>query len=83
MRHDIQTIKNLYAAAEGDGLDVGKFISFFSEDAYVRDIPTDMEFRGTDIAVNRLSNGTPYRLPRGTPASGCIGSARVGLELSI
>ena len=51
MRHDIQTIKNLYAAAEGDGLDVSKFVSFFSEDAYVRDIPTDMEFRGTDIAM--------------------------------
>ncbi|WP_246730777.1 ketosteroid isomerase [Rhizobium leguminosarum] len=51
MRDDIYTIKELYAAAEGDGLDVGKFVSFFSEDAYVRDIPTDMEFRGKDIAM--------------------------------
>jgi hypothetical protein len=34
-------------------------------------------------SVNRRRNGTPYRLPKGTPASGCIGSARVGLELSI
>ncbi|KAF5884302.1 MULTISPECIES: ester cyclase [Rhizobium] len=51
MRDDIHTIKELYAAAEGDGLDVGKFVSFFSEDAYVRDIPTDMEFRGKDIAM--------------------------------
>ncbi len=33
--------------------------------------------------VNRHRNGTPYRLPKGTPASGCIGSARVGPELSI
>lgn len=33
--------------------------------------------------VNRRCNGTPYRLPKGTPASGCIGSARVGPELSI
>ena len=33
--------------------------------------------------VNRRRNGTPYRLPKGTPASGCIGSARVGPELSI
>ncbi|MBB4243857.1 LacI family DNA-binding transcriptional regulator, partial [Rhizobium tropici] len=31
-------------------------------------------------AVNRRCNGTPYRLPKGTPASGCIGSARVGPE---
>jgi ketosteroid isomerase-like protein len=51
MRDDIHTIKELYAAAEGNGLDVGKFVSFFSEDAYVRDIPTDMEFRGKDIAM--------------------------------
>ncbi|WP_027668441.1 ester cyclase [Rhizobium leguminosarum] len=51
MRDNIHTIKELYAAAEGDGLDVGKFVSFFSEDAYVRDIPTDMEFRGKDIAM--------------------------------
>ncbi|WP_281410832.1 SDR family oxidoreductase [Rhizobium laguerreae] len=35
------------------------------------------------IDVNRHRNGTPYRLPKGTPASGCIGSARVGPELSI
>ncbi|MBY4615695.1 transposase [Rhizobium redzepovicii] len=33
--------------------------------------------------VNRLGNGTPYRLPKVTPASGCIGSARVGPELFI
>ena len=34
-------------------------------------------------AVNRHCNGTPYRLSKGTPPSGCVGSARVGLELSI
>ena len=51
MRDDIHMIKELYAAAEGDGLDVGKFVSFFSEDAYVRDVPTNMEFRGKDIAM--------------------------------
>ncbi|MCF6367443.1 ester cyclase [Rhizobium halophilum] len=51
MRDDIQTIKELYAAAEGDGLDVAKFVSSFSEDGYVRDVPTETEFRGTDIAL--------------------------------
>lgn len=35
------------------------------------------------LDVKRHRNGTPYRLPKGTPASGCIGSARVGPELSI
>jgi hypothetical protein len=38
---------------------------------------------GEGLNVNRRRNGTPYRLPKGTPASGCIGSARVGPELSI
>lgn len=41
-------------------------------------------FAGTvNEFVNRRRNGTPYRLPKGTPASGCMGSARVGPELSI
>jgi ketosteroid isomerase-like protein len=51
MKDEIYMIKELYASAEGDGLDLGKFVSFFSEDAYVRDIPTNMEFRGKDIAM--------------------------------
>ena len=37
----------------------------------------------SDPHVNRRRNGTPYRLPKGTPASSCIGSARVGPGLSI
>ncbi len=51
MRDDIRTIKELYAAAEGDGLDVARFVSCFSENAYVRDVPTETEFRGSDIAL--------------------------------
>ena len=38
---------------------------------------------GVAPSVNRRRNGTPYRLPKGTPASSCIGSARVGPGLSI
>ncbi|MDK4705020.1 glycogen/starch synthase, partial [Rhizobium sp. CNPSo 4062] len=34
------------------------------------------------VHVNRRRNGTPYRLPKGTPPYGCMGSARVGPELS-
>ena len=51
MRDDIQMIRELYAAAEGDGLDEAKFVSFFAEDAYVRDIPTQKDFRGEDIGM--------------------------------
>ena len=61
MRDDMQMIKELYAAAEGDVLDVGKFVSFFSEDAYVRDIPTNMEFRGKDIAA--VASGMAQAFP--------------------
>lgn len=51
MRNNVATIKDLYAAAEGDALDLTRFVSCFSDDAYVRDVPTAMEFRGEDIAM--------------------------------
>lgn len=35
------------------------------------------------LAVNRRRNGTLIGSPKGTPASSCIGSARVGPGLSI
>lgn len=43
----------------------------------------DQGANGYGGSVNRRRNGTPYRLPKGTPASSCIGSARVGPGLSI
>jgi ketosteroid isomerase-like protein len=51
MNDNIQTIKTLYAAAEGHSLDLETFLSCFAQDAYVRNIPAGMEFRGPDIAV--------------------------------
>ena len=51
MSHNIQTIRDLYAAAEGNALDLEKFVSFFSPDSYVRNIPAGVEFRGENIAV--------------------------------
>jgi ketosteroid isomerase-like protein len=51
MQNDHEMIRDLYAAAEGDTLDLAKFVSFFADDGYVRDIPTDTEFRGQDIAL--------------------------------
>jgi ketosteroid isomerase-like protein len=51
MQNDHQMIKDLYAAAEGQTLDLSRFVSFFSEDGYVRNVPTEMEFRGSDIAM--------------------------------
>lgn len=51
MQSDIEMIRELYASAEGATLDTAKFASFFSEDAYVRNVPAQMDFRGNDIAL--------------------------------
>lgn len=51
MSDNTQAIRDLYAAAEGSSLDLESFLSFFSEDAYVRNVPAGMEFRGRDIAM--------------------------------
>lgn len=50
MSDNIQTIRDLYAAAEGHSLDLETFLSFFSADAYVRNVPAGAEFHGQDIA---------------------------------
>ena len=51
MSDNIKMIKDLYAAAEGHSLDLERFLSCFSDDAYVRNIPTGTDFRGPDIAL--------------------------------
>jgi hypothetical protein len=43
------TIRELYAAAEGQGTDIEKFVSMFSDEGYMRDAASGMEFRGKDI----------------------------------
>src|SRR5918999_4623947 len=44
-----EIIRELYAAAEGQGKDIEKFVSFFSEEGYMCDIPSGMKFRGQAI----------------------------------
>lgn len=51
MSGNIQVIRELYAAAEGQTLDLAKFVSSFSQDSYVRNMPAGMEFRGENIAL--------------------------------
>ena len=51
MSDNMQTIRDLYAAAEGASLDLETFLSFFSSDAYVRNVPAGAEFRGQDISL--------------------------------
>lgn len=51
MSSPTQLIRELYAAAEGLTLDLKKFVSCFSDDSYVRNVPTGQEFRGEEIAM--------------------------------
>lgn len=51
MQDDLHLIRELYAAAEGETLDLTRFVSFFADEGYVRNVPADMEFRGSDIAL--------------------------------
>lgn len=51
MQDYLQLIRDLYAAAEGETLDLSRFVSFFADDGYVRNVPAEMEFRGSDIAM--------------------------------
>jgi hypothetical protein len=44
-----EIIRGLYAAAEGQGKDIEKFVSIFSEEGYMCDIPSGMKFRGQAI----------------------------------
>lgn len=45
------TIQKLYASAEATSLDIEAFLSCFWQDGYARDIPTQTDFRGSDIAL--------------------------------
>ena len=42
-------IRELYAAAEGQGMDIQKFVSMFSDEGYMRDVPSGIDFRGQAI----------------------------------
>ncbi len=44
-----EIIRELYAVAEGPGMDAEKFVSLFSEEGYMHDIPSGTKFRGKAI----------------------------------
>lgn len=46
-----KTIRTLYAAAEADGKDTGKFISLFSDNGYFLDVPTGKRYLGSEVGV--------------------------------
>jgi ketosteroid isomerase-like protein len=44
-----EIIRKLYAAGEGSGIDTEKFVSFFSKEGYMYDVPSGTKFRGKAI----------------------------------
>ena len=56
-----EIIRKLYAAAEGPGKDFEKFVSFFSEEGYMYDIPSGTKFRGKAIgdSIAALASAFP------------------------
>ena len=56
-----EIIRKLYAAAEGPGMDTEKFVSFFSEEGYMYDIPSGTKFRGKAIgdSIAALASAFP------------------------
>jgi uncharacterized protein len=56
-----EIIRELYAAAEGPGMDTEKFVSFFPEEGYMYDIPSGTKFRGKAIgdSIAALASAFP------------------------
>jgi ketosteroid isomerase-like protein len=56
-----EIIRELYAAAEGPGMDTEKFVSFFSEKGYMYDVPSGTKFRGKAIgdSIAALASAFP------------------------
>jgi ketosteroid isomerase-like protein len=56
-----EIIRELYAAGEGQGMDPKKFVSMFSEEGYMLDIPSGTKFRGQAIgdSIAALASAFP------------------------
>ncbi|MET0845679.1 MAG: ester cyclase [Pseudomonas sp.] len=61
MLNNQEIVRELYAAGEGSGKDIAKFISFFSEEGYMCDIPTGLKLRGQAIgnAIDAFAHAFP------------------------
>ena len=56
-----EIIKKLYVAGEPPKMDTEKFVSFFSEEGYMYDVPSGTKFRGKDIgnSIAALASAFP------------------------
>jgi ketosteroid isomerase-like protein len=60
-RGNEEIIRKLYAAGEKPGMDTDKFVSFFSEEGYMYDVPSGTKFRGKPIgeSIAALASAFP------------------------
>jgi ketosteroid isomerase-like protein len=56
-----EIIRELYVAGEGQGMDTKKFVSMFSKEGYMLDIPSGTKFRGQAIgdSIAALASAFP------------------------
>jgi ketosteroid isomerase-like protein len=56
-----EIVRELYVAGEGQGMDTKKFVSMFSEEGYMLDIPSGTKFRGQAIgdSIAALASAFP------------------------
>jgi len=61
MLNNEEIIRELYTAAEGKSLDVGKFVSMFSAEGYMLDMASGTKFRGEAISdsIAKLASAFP------------------------
>lgn len=61
MRSNEEIIRELYTVAEGDGFNMERFVSAFSDDGYMTDIPAGLTLRGKAIGdyIGALANAFP------------------------
>jgi len=61
MLNNEKIVRELYAAAEGNGKDFAKLVSFFSDEGYMCDIPSGLKLHGQAIgdAIDAFARAFP------------------------
>lgn len=83
MQNNEQIVRELYAAAEGPGINAAKFTAMFSEAGYMRDMPSGREFRGEDIGKSIAGFGSAFPDVHRELLTTCVAENVVVVELAI
>jgi ketosteroid isomerase-like protein len=60
MPRNEEIIREIYAAADGQGMDTKKLVSMFSEEGYMLDVPSGTKFRGQAIGDSIAGLATAF-----------------------